>query len=617
MLKLIILIVITQNVAAVNFTLFYRSVYFEPAFVNGITNTLDFILEHSLSKIDHTVTDFCASRLHHSYPKSRALILLNSCDLDQLYKHYIRPKSYVIFFTKTSELLEILKIYVKSPSWNPKAKFIFLTINLDVLKSSPILSKFFQQNFVNNFIICSVSTEKSIMSVYSWNVSDLSQVYYKKSVIFDLIQDFKFNTKLKLNKELFPKKQYFDFNFMKYKIAPVFIPPYLINASADEYPGAEGTLLRFLSQRINFTYEFLPHSFITWGVKINGVYTDTFSLLEKKKVDIIMGMVRPNTTECQDFDCYYDNYLSDTVNWYVPKAGLIPENETLKLLFTPIVWTFMFLTLALFSIIWCIFNHLMESDYIHGLLNLWALILSNPITKSNSHPVISFFSFQSVILIILFFNLMISTSFQSYLINALTNPSYTKQIDSIDDLLDSGLKYGVHENVWRILRNDTANRFSQVLTKNAEDCKADNSCLNRTAFKRDYATCKPKKQGSYLVPKFYLDKNGESLLYEIEKPIYWFPVAIIFRKGLPIFEHANGILLKYAEMGLIAKLLNEINEKNRSLTSKKSKSSSGEAFSLTFGHLSGIFNLLILGHILAIISFLLEFIYFKLKRKKQ
>lgn len=609
MFKLIFLVLLT-NVAAVNFTLFYNSVYFDESFLTGVTETLNFILDHSFRKGDYTLFDFCNSMIHHQYPATRAIILLNSCELDQFYLYVRRPNSYVIFFTKTTQLLDILKLYVASPSWNPRARFMFVTLDFNATFHSQLMSMFFKNNFINNFIVCSISIKRDIVSIYSWDVLDLSQVYYKKTVKLTLIQDLKFQTNLTITKDLFPWKFYKNYNFMRYKIAPVYTAPYLINATGDEYPGAEGKLLSFLGKRINFTYEFITNPFKTWGVKIDGDYTETFSLLQNHKADIVVGMVKPNKTECEDFDCYFNNYLSDTVNWYVPRAGLVPEDETLKLLFTPVVWSFMFLTLGLLIMAWCFFNYLMEFNFIHGILNLWALILSNPvIARPNLHPIVSFLSFHMIIILVLFFNLIISTSFSSQLINALTNPATTEQIDSQEDLIKSDLKYGFHENVFRMLRNDSS-PGSRTLVETAERCSTDIDCMNRTAFNRDYATCKTKKQGNFLIPKFYLDKNGDSLLYEIQDPIYWFPIAIVFRKGLPIFEHANDILLKYAESGIISKLIKELNEHNESLFDKKSKTRS-TAFSLTFSHLSGIFSILIIGLTASSCIFLLEIIYFK------
>lgn len=183
-----------------------------------------FILNKFINILESTINHNDCTFVNHFYMeeinlpfKNRSIIIFNNIKSD----YYQRPNNYLIYFETFHDLQHNLLNFIKSSSWNPRAKFIFLTEN--EIENKLNVSKLFKKYFINKFIVCVINKNVSV-DFYSWKNYDLSEIYRDQNVSIDLITQIYDNIIKKNN--FFPKKYYKNFNFLTYTIITLDVPPF-------------------------------------------------------------------------------------------------------------------------------------------------------------------------------------------------------------------------------------------------------------------------------------------------------------------------------------------------------------------------------------------------------
>lgn len=167
------------------------------------------------------------------------------------------------------------------------------------------------------------------------------------------------------------------------------------------------------------------------------------------------------------------------------------------------------------------------------------------------------------------------------------------------------MKVGFFNSLVPLFLQEKSEYSRKILKKYTPCSLIDDECLNRAAFKKDFAVLKNKKQMRYLIPKYYTDSKGKSLLFAFADTFIYIIPKYYVLPGFPLLERMNHFLLLFHANGLVDKWHHDISD------SIKKKVDSPEHENLSLGHLQGAFYLLIVGYTISVLTFVNEIFYKK------
>jgi hypothetical protein len=205
----------------------------------------------------------------------------------------------------------------------------------------------------------------------------------------------------------------------------------------------------------------------------------------------------------------------------------------------------------------------------------------------------------------------ISTVFQAYLTSFIIDPAYEEPIKTTDEMLNSGMKFGVPLGL---------------------EEHFDSEFLMHTVFCPDSLTCfkwasKYQNISIFMFDMFkdilksdsnWTDEYNRPLLCELEDGTFAvYDVGMAVLKGHPLLEHINDVINHVVEAGLPMQW--------KKLMLETVKLSSKPSFTYTLAdtyvnisatHLQSAFYMLLLGYVLALLSFILEVIWYNVMSER-
>lgn len=229
------------------------------------------------------------------------------------------------------------------------------------------------------------------------------------------------------------------------------------------------------------------------------------------------------------------------------------------------------------------------------------MLLQISLRKPKSTPLrISFISWVITALLII-------TAYTSKLISVLTQPNYEDQIENEYQIIHSKLNYGYYESGRDLLKEPDDMVHMQMYNFYTHCPFLELDCIDRAAFKRDFAVLKNRRQIKYLIPKRYLSNKGRPLLHTFKKDLFYYPLCFCTPKGYPLLKRINSLILRMQENGLINKM-------DADLTKKVEVKKEDKQKPLEIGHLEGAFILYLIGEAIGILVFILENLFKKFAR---
>lgn len=158
--------------------------------------------------------------------------------------------------------------------------------------------------------------------------------------------------------------------------------------------------------------------------------------------DLVVGGFYPDNEISDDFGVT-ETYLQDSYTWYVFRP---PFKETWKSLigiFKTITWIVFIWILIITGACWAILarlsnEHKPHREFVLAYLATWAIFLGQSAYHRPYHqPLRIFFIFLAL------YGLNVTTIYTSNLINVFTSPARENQIDTVQEMLDSGLPIGL------------------------------------------------------------------------------------------------------------------------------------------------------------------------------
>lgn len=137
-------------------------------------------------------------------------------------------------------------------------------------------------------------------------------------------------------------------------------------------------------------------------------------------------------------------------------------------------------------------------------------------------------------------------------------------------------------------------------------CCAGLDCLDRIAYKRDFATIKSRRNVAYLALEYYTTDDGKSLIYISNDHVSELLISMVFSKGFPLYEHVTDMLLQLKSTGFVYSNYNRF----RNILKAKKTVPKLDSMSLNLDEVKGPFGLLVIGLGIAFFVFLMELVLF-------
>lgn len=489
------------------------------------------------------------------------------------------PNVYIITTDDVSKYTTILQSLYLTWFWNPRASFIIsLYEGEDASNYTEISQKY------GILFLYIVTTKGTVLSYDLYNNGSCGN----NTVLQKILKEHIFNRKL-------PPLR---FNHCPLRILAARISPYVIDPYDRKNCGYEVKLVREITAHSELEPIFVNHSYPHWGQKeINGFYSYMFGDLYEGKVDLMMGMVVAQSGWFgKEFEGTHMHGL-EASHFYVPSAAVVDGWKNFTQVFSATVWTTLLISAVVTSIAAYFASKSSEDKAVSEDIQNCIFTTLRMCFSPKSTPTANHLRFIFTLWCASF--LLINTAYQSQLISTLLKPAHEHQIDSVEEVVyASNLKLGGFEGLVDFF-NAAADDVYKDIKKKWINCTLSETCLNRTAKKRDFAVMKTVKTVVYYLQNMYRRPNGEYEVHKLDDYAFVYSICFALRRGSPYLERFNSLLLGLAENGLYNRWVD-------SIPSPARKVHSDQMVQLNLHHLKVVFVLLVVGHASAALVLLIE-----------
>jgi len=553
--------------------------------------------------------------------------------------------SYILFVwnEEVSSLNETLENQLEnlkySTSWNPRGRFLVVTTASSNepahLLAAHICSILWQVARIVNVVVLitnqfayrplhAMSTTKTTaadrLNLYSWFPYKLGRCGEVQDVILLDEWVFENNGRFLENANLYPTK--FPKNFMgcPMKVGTIGISPFVImtenytqndGGTVYELTGMSVDILKFVSDKMNLTAVFLEPSL---NLELRSIIKQ-ISDLDDGLSDVITGTVPLlPLIVTSSFEATI-TYMNLNIKMLVPCPKAIPRTENILKTFSLSVWLTTGLVLLLITaVFWCAGNASYRSVFndAHTYQSLsqcfhtaWGIFVGVSVPQRPTTSILRVFFCLYVC-----FCFVISTLFQTFFVSYLVEPKYEKQLQTLDELLDSDLVYGYHPFVNYFQVTVTYPEFVKFFEqkKLQEDCSDIWKCVERLIIKRDVASLGTPMFVIYVGREMGVVDVGK-LICTLDEILLSVGLTVIFKKGNPFLDRFNVLMSRYLEAGFLEMLWTELQHRASLRGGSSLRETTGDiVFAFSVSHLMPAFAVLLVGTILSSLSFIAELI---------
>jgi len=577
--------------------------------------------------------------------------------LDEMEQNIYNNCIIVVYVEKESEVIEELggKLYILSnkASWNPRARFVVsVTITNDVYKCQAIAKIVLEELWtfkILNAIVILKSPQKETngkdagtfrnirdqnLEIYTWFPHhDQGGCLALHDVIpfdFWLMEG---NGRFRNNIDLFPDK--ITHNLHKCPISAgtfpvdIVVGPYkyldMNDSATSESPyvtydsGMEISFIKLVAEKLNVTLKFLPPppNNERWGnVTEDGRITGLLRQILLGKADIGFGAwpLHPQLIMVMDAT---KAYYRDDWMWWVPCAKKVPRWKSITMVFLPETWITLFISIisAVVVISGLVTCEPMERREYRNCSNcassVWAIFLgvSAPYLPRRTPTRLFLISW-------IWYCLTINIVFQTFLTSFLIEPGFQHQMNSIEAILTSKIKYGYNE--WfDVAVRGSDDAISKIILQDRMACNEGNKppCLDWIAYHNNFSILCSKGLVDYLLTREYVDKNGRPLICQAGGVFLPLNYVTYMEKWNPLLNRFSDMITRILESGIHRHWLESAFHMQRvhaGVTGRKTMT--GEYSDISLEHAHGIFAVLVPGLLLSVGVFFVEFSYHKIFR---
>jgi hypothetical protein len=175
----------------------------------------------------------------------------------------------------------------------------------------------------------------------------------------------------------------------------------------------------------------------------------------------------------------------------------------------------------------------------------WAVVLGVSVESAPLSGQVRCFFFLWI-----WYSLAINTLFQTYVTSYLIDPGLQKQMESVNDVLKSGVQYGFHPDLKDNLL-DEADQLLAEIVNHSVPCNDVELCTQRVAERGDFATISNHHRIQYLNAFKTLDENGKALLCTFGDAVILKFKTFYLPQGSPLLDDCNRVLWAALQAGLV------------------------------------------------------------------
>ncbi|XP_033606469.1 glutamate receptor ionotropic, NMDA 3B-like [Cryptotermes secundus] len=414
-----------------------------------------------------------------------------------------------------------------------------------------------------------------------------------------------------LNKDLFESKVPENLGLCPLRISTSHFPPFVIfpdenNTTLSSMRGVEMDMLRHISEAMNASVV-LPHRIDngTDSKAQNGVWTGPIGDLLYNRSDVALGAWCFTLEDSLVVDGT-NSYFTEEFTFFIPRAEMYPLFLSMSRVFAPNVWLLIFVVILLTAVLLnrvALVRSVGESDsykYITNcLLRVWSVIVGVSVHEMpRSNPL------RGVFLLWVVFCLAINTVFQTYVTSYLVDPGFRYQIDSPEEVIESGLDVYVIDFLHAFLSDNLLNQL-----KSWRKCGSGNQCLMIVSKSPGVVMLSGKVFVEYKADK----QNGVIMYHESSHDLFHFHIVMVIKKGSPFLDRMNIIIRRLVEGGFPGKFFKDIIEKEN----MRSLSELDQYFSMSVYHLQSAFVAMFVGMSLSVLLFFAELMTRLIQRSNQ
>jgi ionotropic kainate glutamate receptor 3/ionotropic kainate glutamate receptor 5 len=557
---------------------------------------------------------------------------------DRKHGSYILAAGYGQIEDVVEDIREQITKLKANRDWNPRARFLILLKQRDVftedslkISSEDIFTELWKFRVVNVVILTralktrlgEADTGRKILPVleaFTW-------FPYRTSASCGEVRDAvpldrwipEGNGHFLYNNSLYPRKIPKDFRGCPLRVSAFEYPPVMMgmkekeNGKFEYEEGIEMRLLLQMARRTNMSISYRPPPADNgyWGNDFgNGSWSGLSGEIIRGYSDIALDNFWYRCHLINDMECLVPHFM-DSARWFVPCAKHYPRWTSITRVFEAYLWLgflVSYIIVALFM--WLVVkishkipysdtNNEAYASLVECFLNFWAVILGE--SASNNPPQV--FSIRFVFLMWVLYCWAFNTVYQTFLTSYLVDSGLQSQISSEEELLNSGMPYGVHKVLIVPIPHLASSHYPRRI-----DCVTFEYCQDRAAFKGDLAFVFSALNMEYVIAKRYMDGNGKPLICIFDEVISNQIISLPVPKGLPMMDELNNVIQDVIEAGLLEQWLKNIEYTATLASARNFIAPAGEYTKLTLEHLQSPFYFLFLGYALSVIAFITEFI---------
>ena len=563
----------------------------------------------------------------------------------------------VVYVEKEREVIEELggKLYLLSnkASWNPRARFVVsVSITNDVYNcqatAKMVLEELWSFKILNAIVILKspqTQTNGNDSGTFS-NIRDQNLEIYtwfpyqdqgRCSAFHDVIPFdiwlMEGNGRFINNINLFPDKVTYNLHKcpitagtfpVDFVVGPCIYPDINVSTTSESPyvtydSGIELRFIKLVAERLNLTLKFLPPppNNEKWGnLTEDGKLTGLLGQIVLGKADIGFGAwpLHPQLIMVMDAT---KTYYRDEWVWWVPCAKKVPRWKSISMVFLPETWIIMFTStisavVVIFGLVTCQpKERRVYRTFANCASSVWATFVgvSTPYMPRRTATRMFLTSW-------IWYCLAINTIFQSFLTSFLIEPGLQRQMNSIEDILTSKMKYGYNE--WfDIVVRDSADALSKIILQDRMVCNEGNQppCLDWVAYHNNFSVLCSKSLLDYLLTREYVDRNGKPLICQAGGVFFPLNYVTYMEKWNPLLNRFNDMITRILESGIGSSWYESSFHLQRVYAGVTGmKITTGEYSDISLEHAQGIFAVLVPGLLLSVVMFFMELSYHKIFR---
>jgi hypothetical protein len=497
-----------------------------------------------------------------SYDRYSPLAFTGKCDLDKSCRPLGKATTFVLFgpINDTNAISETLRNLKQFVYWNSVAQFIFILFERrqNVENMNWLFHVCWQNRLIDVLVIYIQnepgSTKIDDMRVYSYNPFNQ---HINASTVVRLSFDTLNSIMGRHNRQFLYLNRLRDLNGYPLRVSMFDHQPKSILNLTEEGKvystgGEDGILLSALAQHMNISpIVRIPNDMVDMGFRRpDGVVTGSTGDIVYRRADVSFNsrFLRYGYMIDVDFTYPHDNEGFCIV---VPKARQIPQYLCLFLPFSSVLWIACGASVLFTATLWYLTEmRLMgSSSYTNALINTCAVFLAVPLRSHTfqKQGKIFFFTWMYV-------SMVLTTMYQSFLITSLAVPQFYKDINTLQEFDESGLKLVMFPGMKDSALLDTLNPLRFRLSKKTiVTTQQFSACLSNLIRYRDRGCAFNKLSAEWAVKlKEYYD-GGVPQLHVVGECLSWYVEAYEVSKESPFLPYFNIFISRVIESGLLQK----------------------------------------------------------------